>query len=119
MRKATFLLLVSCFLLGATGSAFATHKQGHQQPPACSNSQGNAPSQNRHCYPPPTGGRPSACDKPNPPPNNPHCSNASYTTEAPAERRPAVTVGMVLAAGALATVLLMVRRRWSGWLRRG
>ena len=113
MLKKTFVLIFAFgILFAATGSALAGHTPGHQRPPSC-DKPNNGPNA-KHCYPPGGGHVPAACNTPNPPPQ---CT-ASFTTEAPSQGGPAVTVGMLLMAGALGGGVLLVRRRWTGWLRR-
>lgn len=114
MLKKTFVLLFAFGLLfGASGSAVANHTPGHKTPPSCPNPN-NGPN-DRHCYPAPGGQEPAACSKPSPPKQ---CNPASFTAEAPTQSGAAITVGMVLLAGAVGSALLLLRRRWTGWLRR-
>jgi hypothetical protein len=90
----SLLLLVGGFVTAAP--AFAGHKVGHAETPACDKSSGKGV---KHCYPPG--------------PNSSSSSGlpASFVTEGPQES--GITVGMatVLAVGALGT-LLLIRRRW-------
>ncbi|MGH2709574.1 MAG: hypothetical protein ACRDH9_00005, partial [Actinomycetota bacterium] len=53
MRSAVMLISAAwMFLIMFGGPALATHKDGHQKPPACEKAQGQAPVKNKHCYPP-------------------------------------------------------------------
>jgi hypothetical protein len=52
MKKLLALVAAALLLSLAPTAALAVHKDGHQRPPACDISQGQAPEKNKHCYPP-------------------------------------------------------------------
>jgi hypothetical protein len=114
MKRAFVFLLLFGLFFSAAGSALANHKPNHTPPPPSCEDPNQGPN-SKHCYPPPGGQTPPSCSKPSPPKQ---CQPASFVTEAPVEGRPALTVGMVLAVGVLGGLLLIARRRWTGWLRR-
>jgi hypothetical protein len=115
LRRAFLVLVVFAFVFSVAGSALAAHKPGHREPPACD--KPNPGPNPKHCYPPPVQREPAACSKTNPPLNNPNCEPASFVTQVPQQGGPALTVGMLLGAGALGGALLAARRRWTSWLR--
>ena len=99
MKKIIALMLTVGILLFVGGTAaFADHKQGHQNPPACQKGS-KAPNQNKHCYPP------------GPNSSNSSGQPASFTTESPAASGLTVGMASLIAAGAVGA-LLVVRRRW-------
>jgi hypothetical protein len=104
MKKAAVLLGAVAVLILASPAAFAGHRSGHQEPPACQNSQGQAPVKNKHCYPPEQQAQPNSAKK---------------SFEFPQQANDgSVTIGMLIVAGLGAfTVMLAargVRRRLVG-----
>ncbi len=100
MKKAAVLMAAALLVLLAAPAAFATHKGDHQQPPACQNSQGQAPVKNKHCYPPQGAQQPSQAGK-----------KASFQVQ----RDAGITVGVLVIAGLGAVTLFFAT---SGVLRR-
>jgi hypothetical protein len=106
MKKAAILLAVVGIVVLSTQAAFADRggTPNRDPVPACANSNGRAPSQNPHCYPPQQGSTQGA-----------QKSNFQFPSEA---SRGSVTVGMLIIAGLGAfTVFLAargVRRRIIG-----
>jgi hypothetical protein len=102
MRKTVATIATVALVLLAVGAApaFADHKEGHQNPPACQKGS-KAPNQNKHCYPP-GGEKPQDTGRP-----------AGFVGDVP-QQGAGITVGMatVAAVGALGA-LLIARRRWA------
>ena len=92
------------FVLGA-GTALATHKDGHQRPPACDTSKGSAPQNNKHCYPVAAGPVTEAGGGPSP---------EAGALQGSSQSGGGFTIGMA-AAGAAGLLVgsLLLRWRWT------
>jgi hypothetical protein len=92
MKKAAVLLAAAVFVMLAAPAALATHRPDHQEPPACQNSQGQAPVKNKHCYPPQQGQQASQAGK-----------KASFEIK----RDGGITIGVLVIAGLGAFTLFL------------
>ena len=102
MKKAAVVMAAAAFLFVlAAPAAFATHRPGHQEPPACQNSQGSAQEKNKHCaqYPPSAQSQGQSVD----------AKNKSFQFPAQANDG-SVTVGMLIVAGLGAFTVLVAAR---------
>jgi hypothetical protein len=92
-----------CLLVLGAGAASATHKDGHEKPPACEKSQGSAADKNKHCYPPAAGAVTSTGNG----------SSLAITKPQGPKQGSGVTIGMAAmgAVGMLGASLLL-RWRW-------
>jgi hypothetical protein len=96
MKKAAVLLAAAVFVMLAAPAAFATHRSDHQQPPACQNSQGQAPVKNKHCYPPAQQAQPKSAKK---------------SFEFPQQANDgSITIGMLIVAGLGAFTVMLAAR---------
>lgn len=101
MRKLAIVLMAISVVVVSGSSALGNHRPGHNPSPPCT---GN-PDQNKHCisYPPTISSFTSPVQQ-----------NDDATTAGSA----GITVGMLTVLVAVAAaVLLVLRRRWSGWTR--
>ncbi len=96
MKKATILLGAVAVLFLASPAAFATHRPDHQQPPACQNSQGQAPVKNKHCYPPEQQAAPNSAKK-----------SFQFPQQA---NDGSITIGMLIVAGLGAFTVMLAAR---------
>ncbi len=104
MKKiAGMLLAVGLFVAVAAAPAFATHKPGHHEPPACQNAKGHGKDavqqHNKHCYPPESSSATTVNGK-----------KSSFSTtghSAPA----GITVGMLTIAGLGTFAVVLATRR--------
>ena len=95
MKKAA-VLLGAVAVLFLTSPAFAMHRPGHEEPPACDISQGSAPVKNKHCYPPGGG---AATD------------SAKKSFQFPQQASDgSITIGMLIVAGLGAFTVMVAAR---------